>query len=222
MKLVLYSGGGEVENALLNLKAIELTHKVSPRCTFIPSSAYDGELDYKYFVDEFSKLGIEHFMLFNADIPFTQTLLEEAFKSDLIFLGGGNTYYFLLALRKSNLLGLLKSFVERGGVLCGLSAGAIMMTPTITTAGMPDFDCDDNPWGVKNLKSLGIVPFDFFPHYKNSKRYDDEFLKFSKKREQPLIACSDGGGVVIDQESVSFYGKCAIFYQGKKLPLTNF
>jgi len=71
-------------------------------------------------------------------------------------------------------------FVERGGVLTGLSAGAIMMTENIEMAAYPEFDRDENWVGLKNLKSLGLVDFAFFPHFKNSTRYDAAFKKYSK------------------------------------------
>lgn len=219
MKLVLYSGGGEEENALLNLKAIELTHKTNPKITFIPSSSYDAESDYEYFVDEFSKLGVERIMLFNVDVPFSDLMLKEVLSSDLIFLGGGNTFYFLNSLRKSGMLKELKAFVKKGGVLCGLSAGAIMMTEDISTAGMPSFDRDENPWQIKNLKSMKLVDFYFFPHFKNSKRYDVEFRKFTKKIKKPLYACIDGSGIVIENESMTFIGKVAMFYGGRKITI---
>ena len=57
MKIVLYSGGSEKENRFLNERALELTGVDVPKLTFIPSSSYDAEEDFKFFVDEFSKLG---------------------------------------------------------------------------------------------------------------------------------------------------------------------
>ena len=53
MKLVLYSGGTEEENRYLNLRALELTGTEVPKLTLIPSSSYDAESDFKFFVEEF-------------------------------------------------------------------------------------------------------------------------------------------------------------------------
>ena len=63
--------------------------------------------------------------------------LSELLKSDLIFLGGGNTFYFLKHLKSTGLIDELKTFAANGGVLCGLSAGAIIMTPHVHTASFP-------------------------------------------------------------------------------------
>jgi len=222
MKLVLYSGGSEEENYFLNQRALEMTAVKSPKVTLIPSCSYDAEDDFKFFVKEFSTLGVQRFMLFCVDTPYTKTLLNEVLKSDLIFLGGGNTFYFLKHLKKEGMFSHFKKFLKRGGVLCGLSAGAIVMTPYVHTASFPHFDRDENPWDMKNLSAMKLVNFEFYPHYKNSKRYDAELLLHSKKSNLPLYACHDGSGIIIENGQISFCGKSHQFYQGKKLTLSNF
>lgn len=222
MKIVLYSGGSEKENRILNKKALKLTGADIPKLTFIPSSSYDAEEDFKFFVDEFSKLGVQRFMHFCVDTPFTKTMLNEVLKSDLIFLGGGNTFYFLKHLKKHKMFDHFKKFLKRGGVLCGLSAGAIVLTPHVHTANFPHFDRDENPWDMKDLSAMRLVNFEFFPHYKNSQRYEAELKHHSKKSNLPLYACPDGGGIIIDGDGLTFCGKTHVFYQGKKFILSNY
>lgn len=222
MKIVLYSGGGEKENRSLNMAALKLTDADIPKLTFIPSSSYDAEEDFKFFVEEFSKLGVQRFMHFCIDTPFTKTMLQEVLKSNLIFLGGGNTFYFLKHLKKQKMFEHFKRFLKKGGVLCGLSAGGIVLTPHVHTASFPHFDRDENPWDMKNLSAMRLVNFEFFPHYKNSKRYDDELKFHSKKSNLPLYACPDGGGIIIDNDLLSFSGKIHVFFQGKKFTLSNY
>jgi len=48
-------------------------------------------------------------------------------------------------------------------VLAGPSVGAIILTPTIGTAGPPLPDPDDNDVKLKNLRALGLVRFEFSP-----------------------------------------------------------
>jgi dipeptidase E len=201
---------------------LALTNTETPKLTLIPSSSYDAEDDFRFFVQEFSKLGVQRFMLFCVDTPYTKTLLKEVLKSDLIFLGGGNTFYFLKYLKKAGMFAHFKKFLKRGGVLCGLSAGGIVLTPHVHTASFPHIDRDENPWDMKNLSAMRLVNFEFFPHYKNSKRYDAELLHHSKKSQIPLYACADGGGIIIEGDQISFYGKSHQFYQGKKLTVSNY
>ena len=93
MKLVLYGGDDEGYSHDLNKIAITLTGKKRPSMTYIPATHYWAEEDFMDFVDHHKKWGIDRFVLFPVDIPFDQSLLRLALRSDLIHLSGGNTYY---------------------------------------------------------------------------------------------------------------------------------
>jgi dipeptidase E len=219
MKLVFYSGGDEVQNSCIDKSFVDLIGKKNPLVTFIPSSSYLAEQEFKTFIRHYSKYKIKKFLHFPVDIPFDQTLLNEVFKSDAIHLGGGNTFYFLNSLRRNNLIFQLKKFVERGGILTGLSAGAILMTENIETAGYPEFDRDENEVGLKNLSSLNLVDFLFFPHFRNSLRYDSAFKRFSKSKKKNIYACPDGSGVVVNGDEIRFLGRVFVFSQGCKITI---
>jgi dipeptidase E len=221
MKLVLYSGGDAKENILLDRMFFKLIAKKNPVVTYIPSSSYLSEYDFREFIKQYSKYKISRFIHFPVDVPFDRILFEQVLKSDAIHLAGGNTFYFLNSLRKSKLLPHLKKFVKNGGVLTGLSAGAIMMTDNIELAGYPDFDRDENIVNLTNLKSLGLVDFHFFPHFKNSLRYEQQFKKYTKNSSKVLYACPDGAGIVIDNQTMNFIGKCYGFFRGNKFLVNN-
>ena len=63
--------------------------------------------------------------------------------------GGGNTFYFIKHLRRSGIFNRLIEYANNGGILTGLSAGAIMTTPNIMTASFPPWDRDDNEDNVR-------------------------------------------------------------------------
>lgn len=216
MKLVFYSGGFANENQNLDKNLISLFSKKDLKLTFIPSCSYHSNEDYNEIIEQYKPFGIKKFLKFNIDQPFSQTLKSFALQSDIIHLGGGNTFYFLKYLRKTGLLKELKEWVKNGGVLTGLSAGAIIMTNSIETAGFPSFDRDENDENLKNLTGLQLVDFEFFPHYKNSKRYDEELKTYSKSLSSPLYACPDGSGILITDDEIRFVGRTVCFFQGNK------
>jgi dipeptidase E len=216
MKLVFYSGGDDKENFLLDRTFVELLGKKNPVVTFIPSSSYLSDQEFKVFVRHYSKFKITRFIHFPVDVPFDRIILQEVMRSDAIHMGGGNTFYFLNSLRKAGLLPQLRSFAERGGILTGLSAGAIMMTPNIEMAAYHDFDRDENTVNLKNLSSLGLVDFLFFPHFRNSPRYDAVFKKYTRGNEKMIYACPDGSGVAVIESEIRFIGKCFGFFKGQK------
>lgn len=218
MKLIFFGGGDEEDNYLLDKTLLtNIVNKRKPQMTFIPSSSYMSHLDFREFVNQYKRHKVQRFIHFPIDVGFTDVLKKEAFSSDIIHLSGGNTYYFLETLRRAKLLSELKSFVKSGGVLTGLSAGGIIMTNNIKTAGFPPFDRDENEDGVRNLKGLGLVNFEFFPHYRNSKRYDKYLIEHSKKIKAPIYASPDGAGIIVNNHEVIFSGKNYIFHKGEKV-----
>jgi dipeptidase E len=145
----------------------------------------------------------------NPDERPTSDEIDILMKSDVIYLAGGNTYTFLHLLRRSGLLPHLKAFAKSGGVLAGLSAGAILLTPSIGLAGIPQYDPDENEVGLRSarqLKALGLVEFEFSPHHSNDPRREKELLQYSRKIRKPVLSARDGSGVVIEGEEIHVYG----------------
>ncbi len=216
MKLVLFSGGLEKDNQSLDRSFIDLLPKKNPVVTFIPSSSYLSEQEFKAFVRHYSRFKISRFIHFPVDVPFDRIIFQEVMRSDVIHLAGGNTFYFLNSLRKAKLLPEIRKYAEKGGILTGLSAGAILMTENIDMAAYPEFDRDENVVNLKNLTALNLVNFSFFPHFKNSARYDAVFRKYSRTKKKLIYACPDGAGIVVYGDEIRFVGPCYGFAGGQK------
>jgi dipeptidase E len=217
MKLVLYSGGTGKDNKALVREGTELLrHKELPVITFIPVEGDDAAHDFKVFQGKFRDLKVGKFQCIPIDRRLSAKAKKALFSSDAIFLGGGNTYYFLKHLRENKLLPRLRAFVKRGGVLMGLSAGSIVMTPSIMTAAVPVVDSDENEVGLTDLKALGLVPFEFSPHYYRSKVVDRELKDYSKSLPHPIYACKDGQGIVVENGKIRFIGRVNVFHRGEK------
>lgn len=219
MNLVFYGGGDAQDNKALDRGLMDMVGKSSPHMSFIPSQSYESEIDFGLFVKQYRRLGVKSFLHFPVDIRFDKILLEEVLNSDIIHLSGGNTFYFLKHLKRSGMLPRLRDFVKRGGILTGLSAGAIIMSPNITTASFPEFDRDDNDENLKDFRSLNLVQFEVFPHYSNSARYRAEMEKYSKKIPYPLYGCPNGSGILVKEGHLYFVGKVFKFEKGKTLCL---
>lgn len=78
----------------------------------------------------------------------------------VLFVGGGNTFRLLAALRRAELLDVVRDRVWRGELTyIGSSAGSNVAAPTIrTTNDMPIV-------GVPDLRAFDLVPFQINPHY---------------------------------------------------------
>ena len=216
MKLVFYGGGFYDLNHGINEKALLLTAKESPLITYIPSYSYGAEEDFWEFIGGFKSFELTRFLYLPVDQRPDNTLLKEVLTSDMIHLSGGDTFYFLKYLKKSGIFYSLKTFVRRGGTLTGLSAGGIIMGPSIAPASYPEFDCDENSEEIINWTGLSLSRFDFFPHYKNSYRYERELLEQSLKTSRMILAAPDYSGIVINGEDIEFLGRIYCFHDGIK------
>ena len=98
MKLVFYGGGDSKDNVPVDKSLIRMIDKKSPLFTYIPSSSIDSDIEFVEFVKQYKKYKVKRFLTYPLDTLSDDVLTEQVFKSDVIHLGGGNTYYFLKTL----------------------------------------------------------------------------------------------------------------------------
>jgi dipeptidase E len=228
-RVVLYSGGQVRRNALLHESLLELALRGPARgrrrvrMTYVPFTAEGAGPFFRRFERRYRPFGGTHFRCVPADHPelarpgpARRRAAEDLLASDVVYLAGGNTFYFLMHLRRSGLLPVLQRFAARGGVLAGMSAGAHLLTPHIGLAGYPPFDCDENEVGLprRSLGALGVVGFEFFPHYRHSARYRRALTDYSRREGLPVYACRDGSGMVIEGDRVMPLGDVWTFDRG--------
>ncbi|WP_373565794.1 Type 1 glutamine amidotransferase-like domain-containing protein [Paraburkholderia bryophila] len=121
---------------------------------------------------------------------------------DAIHLSGGNTFSFLSWLQRRSALPLLTRYVSEGGVLIGVSAGAILMTPSVNSALLCGDARDEQ---LMDEAGLGLVDFHVWPHF-NAESVTQEQSKLSCTIPE-LYACPDGSGIVVDGKEVELFGQ---------------
>lgn len=129
---------------------------------------------------------------------------------DVIFVGGGNTFYLSYWMQQSGLFDLLPKLLETK-VYAGISAGSIITGSGLTLTSqalkqsdkLEDKDYDLlGPIGRSSAKSLKFVDFVFRPHF-NSRFFfmvnKDELEKRAKEIGQVVYALDDDSALkVID------------------------
>lgn len=123
--------------------------------------------------------------------------VEVLFNCDAIHLSGGDTFRFLKWLKHRGLMPLLKQYVAGGGALIGVSAGAMIMTPSVATAYL----CGDkNSVNLQELSGLSLVPFYFTPHAKRDNQVSLGLSKEIKRyglNEAEIYFCDDDSSLAI-------------------------
>ena len=215
--LVLYSGGQNRSNHRLHAELVRIARQKTDeplRFTYLPFCS-DGSMAYfMRAVRRYSRFGIGEFSCLIPEEMPSRAQIRAALNSHIVYLAGGNTFYFLQALRNAGLLPYLREFAEKGGILAGLSAGAHILTPHIGLAGAPGLIPDENEVGLKNLKALGLAPFEILPHYEAKPIRVRALCKYTITSKLPVFACPDGTGIVMDHGRVSILGRGVELYAG--------
>ena len=163
-------GAGEFLPVMAELDASLLasTGRVRPRVVILPTASFpDGEDVFRRWAD----MGVEHFSGLGAEVepvlvrdrseaddPAAAQAVGEA---DLIYLSGGKPSHLRRALEGSAVGDALVAAHDRGAVLAGCSAGAMVL------AGHAfDFRVKLLPWPLRWRRGLGFAPhISVVPHY---------------------------------------------------------
>jgi dipeptidase E len=207
MKLALYSGQvGESKG--IDDELLELISNSSGIFGYIPSSSDPDRRYYSTCQEAYARLGITLDLYFELDQHFEPEKLTNLLNCDGIHLSGGNTYYFLHWIRERGLASTLVDYVERGGIIVGVSAGAMIMTPDISAA---EFCGDVNDIGLIDTSGLGLIGIEFLPHF--GERADASGLcEISTRTNRLVYACRDGEGIIISGDDRRVVGNpvCAL------------
>jgi dipeptidase E len=216
----MYSSGGFL-NEEMDLALMQHFRSENPKMTFIASCFESASYYFDEFSDRFGRFGFDNLELLHLDHDFTAEDLNKCLNSELIYLSGGNTFYFLASMRETGAIRKLKSFVGRGGILAGHSAGAIIMTPEITTASYPEDDRDENDVGLRDWSGMGLVNFEIYPHFDPCDYYIDLLCKASLDSALVIYGVPDGSGVCINGPAISFFGEVWAFFNGEHFQVSG-
>ncbi|WP_257351345.1 Type 1 glutamine amidotransferase-like domain-containing protein [Pseudalkalibacillus decolorationis] len=206
MNLILLSNLTENLDQRLEAKINQMVSKNGARLGYIPSQFDAEKYYYKRMKPNLDRIGFNEYIYFDIDKAYDTDDIERLMKCDAIYLSGGNTFYFLSNLRKRGLIPFIKEFVRNDRMLIGVSAGAMVMSPTVKVAGI----IDPNDIQLEKLDSFDIVPFHFLPHYSEG-LHRKNIEAFTRDHRLPLYCCKDESGIVVKDDQIEFYGEITTF-----------
>lgn len=165
MKLYLASEGipKHLGSAFLDLVG-KKAHEI--KFAYITNAADPYPLERQGYVDvvraQFKDLGLNTDEIDLKKFYDSNTLYDRLQNFDVIWCGGGNTWYLRYLVRKSGFEIVIKQLINQGKIYGGDSAGAMIMTPTLRHIDSID-DPNDAPEIVE--EGLGIVNFCIVPHW---------------------------------------------------------
>ena len=170
-------GGGSIDNKStlkIDKYIINLVKKDIVNVLFIPTASGDFEPYILKFKDYYNSLNCKVDTLLLSRTTNDNLIRSKIFSSDIIYIGGGNTAKMMRIFKRTKVNEYLKTAYEKGIVLTGLSAGAMVYF----TNGYSDSNRSTNPnASLCEVKCLNLIPYCFCPHYNEEERKSfDEFV----------------------------------------------
>jgi len=168
MKILLTSTGleGQIGDFFIKLLA---KPTADFNLAFIPTAA-DPYQDKWFMQKDLEVLTALGFNINIVDLKKDPALVKmDLVNSQIIYFGGGNTFYLLDWVRKSGVDKYLKDLLNQNHYYVGASAGSILAGPDIAISGW-DPSWDSNDVRLNDTTGLAIVPFAISPHFTEKER----------------------------------------------------
>lgn len=216
MKLLLTSGGitndtlaGELEG-LTGKKFAELA------IGFIPSAAFgDPSSDKSWLINDLSRLqsrGAKVAIISLADLT-PDEIVAQLQSVDVIFVGGGNTFYLSWLLKEKRMSEILAPLLQTK-VYAGISAGSMITTSNLAAASQAvragEVRGDLGPAGRSGVEALNLVPFLVRPHLNNhlvEEIANGALEKIADRTGLKIYAIDDQCAVRVVDDEVSVVGE---------------
>lgn len=194
MKKIIAIGGGEigspgypVETTPIDKEIIKLTGKKNPKLLFIPTASSDSK-DYVRTIEKHfgKRLGCKIDILYLLKNELSKKEIgDKILKSDIIYVGGGNTLKMMRIWRKTGVDKILIKAYRKGVVMSGLSAGSICWFKY----GNSDSRKFTNPnANLIKVKGLGLINALHCPHYDLETYRKADLKKMMRKTPGVAIA----------------------------------
>lgn len=219
MKLLLTSGG--ITNDALAKELERLAGKAfaDMKIAFVPTAAFAEEGDKAWLIHDLYRLkdrGAYVDLVEIASLP-KEDILKRFENADVLFFGGGNTFYLSWCLEQKGLFEEVPKLLK-DKVYAGISAGSMVATASIRTASQAmksDRQFDEmynefGPIGRSLTKVFGFVDFAFRPHLHSAvfRGVTPEKLQaFADKTELKLYSADDQSALSVEGGIVTPVGE---------------
>lgn len=195
--IFLTSTGLSSENVSLKFRSLVPNSK--DISVAIITTAAEGKSENKY--SQLAKKQFEEIGFVTVDFVDLETEPQKDFSSyGVIYVCGGNTFKLLQFARDADFKSSIEKLLERGGIYIGVSAGSIIVGPSIAIAG--EIESDENDVGLEDLTGFGITDLIILPHY--APEIEEGVIAFENKYSVKVQRLNNSQAILIenDQETL--------------------
>lgn len=128
------------------------------------------------------------------------SVIKDLENKDIIWFAGGAPGYLMYWIKRCKIDLHLKRLLEEGALYFGGSAGAMVAGLSIQAAA---WDWVDGERGAEDIKPMGLINFDIFPHY------DDKYFEMIKQsyKGSKLYLLKDGEEIIVENDKLTVIGE---------------
>ena len=193
MKKFVLVGGGNIgrgdtsyETKEIDEEIVKMTGKENPNFLFIGLASSFSDSYYDIVKVIYKNLGCTPVYLKKKNILNNPDIVKNKIENaDIIYFGGGDTIKLVENLKEYNMVDLIKNAYEKGTVLVGVSAGAIMMCKE----GYSDsYKLRGESDSYDFVPGLGFLDISFCPHYEDDSDRKHDLIEDLQDEERDVFA----------------------------------
>ena len=207
MKLLLTSNG--LSNESIAKALFDLVGKPASetKISFIPTAMNVGRGDKGWFIDDLYNIKKQNCEL--VDIVDISALPEKIWRprlemADVLFFSGGHTTHLMRWIEESGLKELLPDLLKTK-VWAGISAGSMVVSPTLAFSNKDKKIYYEETFGYKTEQGLGYIDFYVRPHF-NSPDFHHSNEAYLREAAQEvsakLYALDDMSAVKVNGDNI--------------------
>ncbi|MFC1624797.1 Type 1 glutamine amidotransferase-like domain-containing protein [Patescibacteria group bacterium] len=207
MKLLLTSGGLLNDSIIDSLKKLAVKPLGELRLGYIPTAANIEEGDKGWLIEDLEICKKLNFR--SIDIIDISAISQDMFKkrleeTDIILVGGGNTYHLMCWIKKSGLEEMLPELLK-SRIYVGVSAGSVVAGPSLVLADSEKEEAANAGDEIYD-EGLSLVDFIVEPHL-NSPYFPEQTFDYVEKESERIkhsvYALDDNSAVQVTDGEVT-------------------
>lgn len=177
------------------------------RVGYIPSQSDPKRRYFTKIQERYLELGISDLRYLDLGAEYEPSQVRGLLECDAIHLSGGDPFPFLDAVKKRGFRTHLNQYLDSGGVLIGVSAGAMILSRSL---GLAD---EVKPIRARKNepKALKLFDFEFYPHFQGDERTASDLACYAKAYKTRVYACDDNGGIFLQDTQTTLLGPVVVF-----------
>ncbi len=196
MKKIVLIGGGDIgrgntpyETKEIDEEIVKMTNKDKPNFLFIGLASSFSDSYYDIIKKIYKSYGCETSYLKKKNIINNPDITKNKISAaDIIYIGGGDSIKLINEIKEYKLGILLKKAYEKGTILAGISAGAILLS----NEGFSDsLILRGESTSYEFIKGLNLIDLNICPHYNSDENKTKELKeKINNRKVYGLENCT--------------------------------